>query len=465
MKRHIWDSRACSSFNRVVSLLLSAALLSSTVCPSVALGSPPDRDGRDPATLNISERLGHIVETFIPNSKLVTRNSKLIIHLQDLHTQYDAQRALADLIQELHRSTDVSLVALEGGAGPGDTKFFSDFPDAQTTNQLADFFLKKGLFTGPVYYAVTHPGQVSLYGVEDPAAYLDHLKTYQTSQAKQQEATQHLQALFTVLHALQDQLDTHELKTLTVTTRAYEAEKLGFSAYFQDLQRRAGRARLSLAAYSNLSRFARLISLERRVDRSAIEPESRHLLETLSQRLSEQDRQNLFTHQRALQAGTLSNAQYYKGLRRFGRKAKIRLTANPYLNFSLYTDSLLLSEKLQQHRLAAELDQLATAIKEHLFTTPDQRQLDQLLTVVGVLQDLYLVRLSPEHFEYYHTHHAAFSAQSFLAFLERRHRLTPALQQAITSLFEDLSAQARFYEIAQKRDHALVTNTLRQMDE
>jgi hypothetical protein len=44
----------------------------------------------------------------------------------------------------LRKSTNVSLVALEGGAGPGDTEFFSAFPDQATNQQVAEFFLKKG---------------------------------------------------------------------------------------------------------------------------------------------------------------------------------------------------------------------------------------------------------------------------------------------------------------------------------
>ena len=89
--------------------------------PPAAFGSTTDRARSDgvrslnPATLTVPDRLGYVIDTFVPDSQPATRNPKLILHLQDLHTQYDAQRALAELIHELRHATHASLVALEGG--------------------------------------------------------------------------------------------------------------------------------------------------------------------------------------------------------------------------------------------------------------------------------------------------------------------------------------------------------------
>ena len=146
MPLRVWHLRNASSpapLQVLTSLLTGVALLASSVCPPVAFGglsdqnpsdgvrqTPPSSDPAeashvlDPATLKIPERLGHLVETFVPDSKPGTRHSKLIIHLQDVHTELEAQHALADLIHELHRLTGVSLVTLEGGGRAWRHEFF-----------------------------------------------------------------------------------------------------------------------------------------------------------------------------------------------------------------------------------------------------------------------------------------------------------------------------------------------------
>jgi len=340
----VWRFASVHLSRRLVLLLTGAILLSSTICPSAAFGGLPDQRSSDvvrqtpasgdpaeasrsvdPAQLRISDKLGHIVETFNPQPK-GSVPKRLVIHLQDLHTQYEAQRALAKLIQELRKSTNVSLVALEGGAGPGDTKFFSAFPDRTTNQQLAEFFLKQGLFTGPVYHAVTQPG-VTLYGVEDPVAYLEHLKTYQAGHQQQQNVDRYFEPLSAILHELEDRLYSKELKTLTAKVREYEEEKLNFWDYLRYLKATATRKQLALDTdHPNLWRLMRTAELEQRIDMRTVEQEHRQLIEILNEYLRDDDLRALYASQRAVKAGTRSQADYYKGLRYFARKAGIRLT-------------------------------------------------------------------------------------------------------------------------------------------
>ena len=127
----------------------------------------------DVSRLRIPETLGHVVEAWQPSNQVP---NGLIVHLQDLHVQESAQTRLSELIGYLHERFGLQLVALEGADGPVDTTIFSDFPDPKINDKLAKVFLKHGLFTGSEYYAVTHPGNVTLWGAEDEATYLEHVK-------------------------------------------------------------------------------------------------------------------------------------------------------------------------------------------------------------------------------------------------------------------------------------------------
>ncbi len=481
MTHSLWHNPP-HALHRGLTILVSAALVGLNGPPSALAAIPAEgRRGslgaaeeeqraplRDPHQLRIPKELGRVVDVFSPQPAGEPA-SRLIIHLQDLHTQYAVQRTLARLIDHLHNTASVSLVALEGGAGPGDTAFFSAFPDKETTDRLADFFLRKGLFTGSVYYAVTHPGTVSLYGAEDAAVYLDHLKTYQDAHPKQQEAATQLKAVSAVLKERQRALYPEALKTLSATAEALEAGTLRLSNDLSELLALAREQDMALTAYPNLRRLHEMATLQAGLDMEAVQEEHDALRDRLIDELSDEAYEAFEAHEDALADKSISYAAYLKGLAPFAKHLGIDLSASraeeadPYANLKTYTEVLRIDEGLEHEQLAPELKALLMALRDTLLTTDAQRQLAQLTTTLGLVQGLIDVRLSPEELAYYEAHQADFTAQPFLRFLEQQKQLTPALRQAITALFADLSSQERFYELAQKRDEALVANTLEQM--
>jgi len=128
------------------------------------------------ARLTIPDHLGHIVERWAPAD--ATATTPVVIHIQDLHAEPTTQRTLAKLLAHLHQTLGVSLVAVEGAAGPCETEVFSAFPDRRNNERIARVFLEAGLFTGAEYATITQPGTLSLMGVENPQLYLTHLHTY-----------------------------------------------------------------------------------------------------------------------------------------------------------------------------------------------------------------------------------------------------------------------------------------------
>ena len=506
--RRLRSRRPTSILHRLCHIVISVACINTQICPPVAagfgqriqhqvihpLGSSESVDSAhstNPTTLLIPDHLGHKVEVFQPESPAHTHLPvRVVIHLQDIHTHPDAQKALAELIDLFHQSSGVSLIAMEGGSGPGDTQFFSSFPDPDTNRQLADFFVNKGLFTGPVSYAVTHPGTVNLYGVEDAKLYLDHLSTYQAAYRKQKDTALHLDALASVLEQLEDQLYSKQLKALIKMSAQYEAGTLDITHYLDGLKRLSDKWQMSLESYPNLTQMLWLMKLQEQIDPYAVEQEHRHLLEALTRKLSQTDIQLLLKHQLSFRSGKISEAQYYTGLERFAQKAGIFLTsaqrretsvvshairafneslglfpAGAYAHLGAYTDSLAVAETLRYDPLASELDHLSGAIKDRLLIDLQQRHLDQLLSILAVLKDLYTLRLFHPQLAYYQSHKADFTAGSFLSFLAAHQRLTPQLRQSLERVFEDLSDQERFYELATKRDEALAANTLKQMED
>lgn len=191
----------------------------------------------DLSSLTIPEQLGRVVETWQPQGQVP---NGLVIHLQDLHTHPGAQQNLSELIGYLHDQFGVELVALEGAEGLCDTSPYSDFPDPSSTQRIARLFLKEGLFTGAEYYAITHPGHVTLWGVEDEPTYLEHLTTYRQGAARSAQAEAVLTQLRDALSSLRVTLYPKTLQKLLKLREAYErGTDNAFQPYLTELQRLA----------------------------------------------------------------------------------------------------------------------------------------------------------------------------------------------------------------------------------
>ena len=139
----------------------------------------------DLSSFRIPDSLGRIVDTWQPAGRIP---KAFVVHLQDLHADPSAQRHQSELIGYLRGELGIELVAVEGAKGLLDTTLYSDFPDPQVNERISRLFVEEGLFTGAEYYAITHPHQVTLWGIEDEALYLAHLKAYQEGAARATEA-------------------------------------------------------------------------------------------------------------------------------------------------------------------------------------------------------------------------------------------------------------------------------------
>jgi len=89
---------------------------------------------------------------------------KLVIHIQDVHCNYEAQSNIAKILESLARRYGLSLVAVEGAEGAIDTSWFKAFPDEEVRKEVADYFMKRGEITGPEFLSITTGYPLRLFG-------------------------------------------------------------------------------------------------------------------------------------------------------------------------------------------------------------------------------------------------------------------------------------------------------------
>ncbi len=94
-----------------------------------------------------------------------------VVHIQDLHCNYEVQKNIAGILGYLAEHHDVQWAAIEGADKPVNVTKLSTFPLAQARENVGDYFVRQGKISGAEYYAATGKRPMRLIGVEQPEQY------------------------------------------------------------------------------------------------------------------------------------------------------------------------------------------------------------------------------------------------------------------------------------------------------
>lgn len=106
------------------------------------------------------------------------KGDRMVIHIQDVHMNEDAQKNIAGLINYLAKSRGVKLINVEGASRELVHRPLSLYPDARARELVAGYFLKEGFLAGPEYAAITGNSGLRLFGIEDKALYEANRKVF-----------------------------------------------------------------------------------------------------------------------------------------------------------------------------------------------------------------------------------------------------------------------------------------------
>jgi len=155
---NFWKERqkAASLANSLQLAQLPAPIFPSNMIPgsprpmivSPALSRIPQSD----VLRNLPYNIGTIRKVNLPTVKLSQTNT-LVLHIQDVHMNVEAQSNIAQTVKTLLESGKVGLVALEGTSGLIDLSSFKNFPYPQSVKTAADYELKENGISGPIHAA------------------------------------------------------------------------------------------------------------------------------------------------------------------------------------------------------------------------------------------------------------------------------------------------------------------------
>jgi len=393
------------------------------------------------------------------------QNKRLIVHIQDAHCNYEAQKNISEILAELYREHDVTLISVEGADDYVNVSQFKDFPDPNAVRKVADRYMEQGELTGPEFLSITSDYPIRLYGAEDIDLYMQNLRNFSSTYPAKEEVAKYFLGIKTVLSRLKGYIYSKELKAFDGKVEDYKAEKIGLSDYTNLLEAYLGQYSISVENYPNFAKLIKTLEYEAKIDFDAVNRERARLIETLNKKLPKEKIEELIARSAAYKAGNISPADFHEYLCVIASPAERGEAIYP--NLPLYAAYARIYEGIRNENLFEELDEIEDAIKERLFENEDQRRLSRASDNAGIILGLIDIKLINREYEYFRTHRDEFVPEFFIDFIREKvetYNLAFSIEEPSSFIKENLLKFEEFYEIALKRDKTLVDNTLKAMD-
>jgi len=392
--------------------------------------------------------------------------NKLIINIQDAHCDFTAQKNISHILDSLVKNYKLQLVALEGAAGKVSNPVLSGFPDQDIRKMAALHLMHTGKLTGAEYLAANSDYGLELYGAEDISLYLENLKAFQESRAFQQEAGQYFKVLNKALDLLKVHIYNQQLHDFDALKQKYNLKQISFSQYAQAIADLIQTNYLGKVNYPTFFELQRAIEMETKVDFKQADKERTNLITALTNAITnKKDIVALLDKSLEFKKGTLSPGTYAKFLKDLC--FKIRLTLAPYPAFCVYADYICKYEAVANETLFKEIKKIEDDLKTKFYTLDSQKTLDDLYLYLSLLKKLVNMDMLSEDIDYFFAHRSEINTETFRKFISEQaleHNLSIKLPQQLSYIDVYLPVWAKFYELADQRDLALIENTLEKMD-
>ena len=390
----------------------------------------------------------------------------ILIHIQDAHANYEAQKHLAGILEYLIKAHGLGLILVEGGSRNDSLSYMRSYAPLEKRRQVAEEFLQSGKISGENYLDLTTDYNFTVFGVEKPELYDENMEAFFSVEKVQPAALAAMRGFQKAVDDLKDALYPQLVKDLELRELEVKDGRIPLAQHYQFLAEEAGQRKAVLDEKSspNLMRFIKASRLEKEMDFKKVETERTRFLEGLTKALPKPEMDKLLKQSLDLKQGLITPASFYGHLRSHLRPEQ----RAEYPVLTQYIEYLDLFEGIDHAALFTEVEEVSERIKGSYFTDKAQKKLAQLAKDVSVLGDLLELKLTPDSYDYYRAHKKEFKPDQWADDLRalgqgQKSALVFALDPG--PLNAAMPAMASFYEVARERDQAMVDNALKQIQE
>lgn len=400
---------------------------------------------------------------------LVSGDGPTIIHLQNAHGNYEAQKKIQAILHYLREHYGIKILFLEGSASRLNPELLAFAPGDKSRNlQIADSLAKKSLVKGAELFLLEAP-DAAAYGIENIQDYISNGKAFEGVVTQQEKTRVFLSAMNLQIERLSSPYLNKNLRAFLKRLDDFEAKKVVPLLDWLDYLKFHAKERLGIDLsdplyqmdWPMLLRFFKLKEFESKINRNAFAKEKPQFLAAI-QSAPEEIRQQI----EGLLSAPLSQNQLpdpETGLlfERMLSSVPESFNFKAYPNVELFIGHLILQSELKSDRLFDEMDHLAGNISQTLAQTKEEKKLLGLFKDHRILKKLFALEMTPGDYELFLKRGERIRPKNLIPqFLDinRSKRVRDGQfshMEEIESLFE----KAReFYWWAKKRDQTMIQN-------
>ncbi|MFH1846943.1 MAG: pentapeptide repeat-containing protein [Candidatus Omnitrophota bacterium] len=416
----------------------------------------------DQAVLNnflLSSDLGTIDRTWFSQSLDTPDVPRLVIHIQDAHCNYPAQQGIVKILDHLSRNYGITVVNMEGASGDYDLSIFNNIEGKNIKSHVADHFLREGLISGAEYYAINNPGQVKLWGVENPELYLENLNIYKDVLKSKAKINEYLITLESALKILKQRVYNSELLELDNQYFKFKRKSIKLEEYIEYLFQYAGKNNIELEDLSDVYFLRETFKQKNNIDFKKADIERSIIIDKLQRMLSKYRLENLISRILEFETDKISLRRFYAYL--FKEAKAMALDVSPFCELKKYTEYISTYSKVDQSKIIEEIEALDERLRERLYENNEQRELSLLSKNLVLITNIFNLEITKDEYKYFKDNRQLFNVRQYLTFIRKRSQffnMALEIEDPPCDIDQELSKMDDFFICTASRDRAFLKN-------
>ena len=355
----------------------------------------------------VPDQYGSIIETHKGT------NGKLIIHIQDAHANYEAQKNIAGILESLIDNNGLNLILREGNSTDKDFSYLRKEATLEARRTAAEKLLEDATITGVDYLNLAYDYPVLFQGIEDKALYDENKNALWEMDKFKDIASEYVNKAILAADAVKAKIYNTDLLALDKAKKDYENEDTDLLAYYKALNDIIQKNGIRIAEFPNFDNLMKINEMEQKTD----------LVKIRSGKASDEEKKLYDKYQDALK----------------------KLNVN-----KLFKEEPLLENKIQG------------AVSEN----PDQRKLYRVLKAMSIMDKMLNVKVVPEEYGYFLENKRDFDPREWADFLKEKSDelgLNLSMPGNYYALSDNMPVIEKFYGTAGERDKVFVRKSEERM--
>jgi len=403
--------------------------------------------------ITIPENYGRIIKKFKGES------DKIVIQIQDYHAQYDAQLQNYNILRFLTSKNNIELITLEGAGGDFDLSMFQNIENDEVRKHLSLSFVRDGRLSGAEYFAIQNKRFANLQGAEDVTLYLDNVIPFLKSQSFKLDAKKIINHFDRYITLAKEKQFSKEGLRFDKNVMDFYRGSIEFTDFCHMLKGKANLHGIFLENYSNFRLMVDTIEKQRKINFEKVEVEREAIIHNIQQRLETRDQQRMLDKALQYKLGYVSSSVFHAYLLSLCQKNDIGV--DEYSDFVAYTAYVKEVEHINTDKLFEELDRVIVQVKDIILSKDIQKDIVDVHHRTRLIEKLYTIKLKNKGLKFIKENPDLFTFEKFKEDFQKIANeigLAFEMDPAFKALDDYRKTMLTFYQVASKRDEAIVKN-------